>query len=396
MKRILFYLMIFSFAGIISCTEQVKQNLSLEDNDRLAQVEQAGVYLLDFQYEHRDAPIFSGSVTLSKTTQKMPLSDNSDFNYYSNMATDAIDGSEYECGPTELRDYIQSSVSEWTNQDFAVYSGWSGLLWDYAFLFQNETLKTDYYGSNGDFTNAINRTFNSLLKFWDIPTDIVIVSAHGNFWGDTSKIVDILEVYNAFGLFGYPGLTKAQIDGLAVNLSTAFSSEGFVDYTHPLLSFNAFAAPANGFWGTPNQIVMGDGIMDGYEDLGYGSVAPQAVLAHEYGHHVQFANGVPFYGTPESTRRTELMADALAAYYLTHKRGATMNWKRVEAFLQVFFDIGDCSFSSSNHHGTPNQRMRAAKYGYDVAKAEMVKGTISESEDFIDEFMNHLDDIIED
>ena len=78
----------------------------------------------------------------------------------------------------------------------------------------------------------------------------------------------------------------------------------------------------------------------------------------------------------ELTRHTELMADAFAAYYLTHSRGASMNRKRVEQFLQVFFEVGDCAFTDRGHHGTPIQRMRAAQFGFDVADQAHKQGHI--------------------
>ena len=84
----------------------------------------------------------------------------------------------------------------------------------------------------------------------------------------------------------------------------------------------------------------------------------------------------------EQTRYTELMADAFSAYFLTHKRGGTMNRKRVAEFLQVFFQIGDCAFSDPGHHGTPNQRMAAATFGFDVADAAQKQGHIMSSADF--------------
>ena len=36
-------------------------------------------------------------------------------------------------------------------------------------------------------------------------------------------------------------------------------------------------------WVSPDKIVMGDGIMAGYEALGFGDIAPQAIYAHEFG-----------------------------------------------------------------------------------------------------------------
>jgi predicted metalloprotease len=138
---------------------------------------------------------------------------------------------------------------------------------------------------------------------------------------------------------------------------------------------------------------MGDGILHAYEDLGLGDVAPQAIYAHEFAHHIQFLNGyfddeIVADGDPaEMTRYTELMADALSAYYLSHKRGATMNQRRVVQFLEVFFEIGDCSFSSPGHHGTPNQRMAAAQFGFAIADATQKKGKVLTAEEFHDLFV---------
>jgi predicted metalloprotease len=140
--------------------------------------------------------------------------------------------------------------------------------------------------------------------------------------------------------------------------------------------------------------------MAGYEVIGFGDVAPQAIYAHEFAHHIQFENGyfedeVPGATTQaELTRYTELMADAYSAYYLTHKRGATMNRKRVEQFLQVFFQIGDCAFSNPGHHGTPNQRMAAAQLGFDVADQAQKQGHILTSEQFHDLFVAAYPDLV--
>ena len=49
----------------------------------------------------------------------------------------------------------------------------------------------------------------------------------------------------------------------------------------------------------------------------------RVILAHEFRHHVQYQLGVFDSGSAdpaEATRRTELMADAMAAYYGTNNR----------------------------------------------------------------------------
>jgi hypothetical protein len=76
------------------------------------------------------------------------------------------------------------------------------------------------------------------------------------------------------------------------------------------------------------------------------------------------------------------MADAMSAYFLTHKRGMTMNRHRVTEFLGAFYQIGDCGFTSPGHHGTPNQRMKAAQFGFDVADSAQKQGHILSSEEF--------------
>jgi hypothetical protein len=76
------------------------------------------------------------------------------------------------------------------------------------------------------------------------------------------------------------------------------------------------------------------------------------------------------------------MADAYSAYYLTHARGAAMNKFRVAEFLQQFYDIGDCAFTSNGHHGTPNQRAAAARFGFDVADQYQKQGHILTADEF--------------
>ena len=78
----------------------------------------------------------------------------------------------------------------------------------------------------------------------------------------------------------------------------------------------------------------------------------------------------------EATRRTELMADSMASYFATHKRGLALNSKRVADALLSFYTVGDCSFASPGHHGTPLQRQRAADWGADLAAAAQPRSSV--------------------
>ena len=170
----------------------------------------------------------------------------------------------------------------------------------------------------------------------------------------------------------------------------------------PILTFNAFAYSALGqeeFPGLgvlPDKIVMGDGVLEGFAAIGLGDVAPQAILAHEFGHHIQYERDLfdsPLTG-PEATRRTELMADAFAAYYLTHQRGANLNWKRTKHFIQTFANVGDCGLTDPNHHGTPNQRTKAAEWGNLVALATERHGRILPTKVFARLFERKLPELV--
>jgi len=174
----------------------------------------------------------------------------------------------------------------------------------------------------------------------------------------------------------------------------AFNEESTFLIESPLLSFDGFAT-------TDDLIVVGDGLIElasasGVED----KVVWSGILAHEWAHQIQFDNFDQWYpngaadNAPEATRTTELEADFIAAYYLTHKRGATYNWKRVEGFFDLFFNIGDCSFTSSGHHGTPLQRMRAAEAGYLLAQNTFPKGHILGTNEVHDIFLNQLEGIV--
>jgi hypothetical protein len=81
------------------------------------------------------------------------------------------------------------------------------------------------------------------------------------------------------------------------------------------------------------------------------------------------------------------MADAYSTYFLTHKRGAAMNRKRVAQFLETSYQAGDCGFDDPGHHGTPNQRRRAAAFGFEIAARAQKQGHILTSEQFHDLFV---------
>lgn len=301
--------------------------------------------------------------------------------------------------PTECDD--NTAVSQWLNNEltdwdsdvvfFAVLTGMLDFPTYDALLFVNSS-DNQYYGINGEFSHSNAKGFKDLKRFWNIETNGMVIGAmHGNMLLDREKVIRTdMAVY---------GDSRSAAEYWAdLILSLMQDIPQYRKGNHPIFTFNAFALSGFSFppYGNiPNKIIMGDGIQHGFSAVGYQDVAPQAILAHEFGHHIQFQLGL--FGeesSPEATRRTELMADAYAAYYLSHARGASMQWKRVKQFMQVFFNIGDCGFTNENHHGTPAQRLAAAEWGYSIANDAQKQGHILTSQEFASLFEKKLPELI--
>lgn len=300
------------------------------------------------------------------------------------------------CSSTELNNWLDEELFDWTNPIFidAIITGMLDFPTYDALLFENSS-EGQYFGKDGEYTQRLIKTFKDLKRFSDIPSgEIVMVAMHGNMLQDREKLIRIDKI-----LYGDSQVVAEYWADLILELLASVPQ--YRNGEHPIFTFNAFAQTSFDFDGNtiPLKIVMGDGIMEAYTGLGYNDVAPQAILAHEFGHQVQFALGVfdvPFSGDPaENTRRTELMADAYSAYFLSHSRGAAMQWKRVRQFLAVFFNIGDCGFSSPGHHGTPIQRMDAADWGYKLADNAKKQGKILTSQEFVTLFDAQLPSLVD-
>jgi hypothetical protein len=301
----------------------------------------------------------------------------------------AIDPGAYVCSTsTPVRDWFGAQHAGLLAAEPATYSllhaglPASVVVEADAVLFRT-TDTPQYFGYRGEYTRVLQQTERDVKRFWDIASgEIQLIGMHG------SMLLDTVRVATSFGAFmnGVIGVptTAEEARGYARSIrNTVLESRLLNAGDHPILSFNAFAVPMVPQLISADKIIMGDGVLDGFGRLGFGDVAPQALYAHEFAHHIQYQRGWYQAGAdPEGTRYTELMADAMAAYYLTHKRGGTMNKHRVAEFLEAFFQIGDCAFSNPNHHGTPNQRLAAARFGFDVADQAQKQGHILTSDQF--------------
>ena len=306
-----------------------------------------------------------------------------------------------ECEGTLLDTYIVQLFDDMTDEQFAF------LVAHQDTLFNVPTYDALFFGTPNDpdyalesHAQQIKNTFRDLRRFWNIESaDIQLMAMHGDVLLDADRIAKTLTAMVATGELD--PMTPTEIQAEAATVADFMQTQGDF-YDNPLWTLNAFAFTGDGetdpfIAALPDKLIMGDGIIDAYDAIGLGDVGIRVIMAHEFGHHVQFELGVFDTGPTdpaEATRRTELMADAMAAYYGTHKKGLALNKKRVADALLSFYTVGDCQFNNPGHHGTPLQRERAADWGADLAAAAKPRSYIIPPATFVELFDEALPQII--
>jgi hypothetical protein len=306
-----------------------------------------------------------------------------------------------ECEGTLLDAYIDELFADMTDEQFGF------LVAHQDTLLNVPTYDALFFGTTGDpdyalesHAHQIQDTFRDLRRFWDIESaDIQLMAMHGDVLLDADRIARTLTAMVATGQTD--PMTPAEIQEEATTVADFMRTQGDF-YDNPLWTLNAFAFSGEGetdpfLAALPDKLIVGDGIVAAYDAIGLGDVGVRVIMAHEFGHHVQYELGV--FGTgptdpAEATRRTELMADAMAAYFGTHKKGLALNRKRVADALLSFYTVGDCQFDSPGHHGTPLQRERAADWGADLAAAAKPRSYIVPPATFVELFDAALPQII--
>lgn len=95
-----------------------------------------------------------------------------------------------------------------------------------------------------------------------------------------------------------------------------------------------------------------------------GDIVNAMILAHEYGHQLQYAYNLPTV-TESTARSSELEADGFAGYYLRRPAGYNKtNFSEIAAAYEFAQSIGDYYTTDPGHHGTPPQRRSAVRLGF--------------------------------
>jgi predicted metalloprotease len=128
---------------------------------------------------------------------------------------------------------------------------------------------------------------------------------------------------------------------------------------------NAFALPISIVPDTQGTVYIGLNLINGeFNNSPFGGVAVAGICAHECGHIFQYKTGYERSLAGPTPQLVELHADFLAGYYLGRSRAHSK--EHVQIFAQSLFSRGDYNFNSQQHHGTPDQRVRAMSEGYDT------------------------------
>ena len=314
---------------------------------------------------------------------------------WSRIANSAIDPNDYECSRTPMSYWIEEQVKDWDEGLVAILfsTGINWLPFADAFYFGTES-RSNQFGVDGQYTHLLTSEMQDLKRFWDIySADIRALPMHS---ADVFSSVD--RIARAYQAVGYDPASAQELAAFAYEWVR--SEPRVQGGAHPMFSFNAMAVSgATDAAGNPmpDSIIMGDGVLQAMAGLGIDTEASRAILAHEFGHQVQYENGLLDDGAPqnpEGTRRVELMADSLATYYLTHARGEALNAKRLLPTMRAFYEVGDCGFASRSHHGTPNQRMRASGWAAEVANDAQKQGHVTPSMVFIADFDRKLPELV--
>ncbi|MFE7465867.1 hypothetical protein ACFU6R_17420 [Streptomyces sp. NPDC057499] len=308
----------------------------------------------------------------------------------------AINPGDYQCQTTELSQYANALLDDvqdpWNIFILSLFGGFDMPTYD-ALIYGKES-SSNTFGVNGQYTQQLNSEMKNLKRFWDIDSaNIELIPMHGaDVFTSSDRLSRTLSVL-------YGGTPEENLDLADMLIELVGSEPSLQGGANPIFTFNAFAysekddpAPL----GVTDRIIMGDGILQGMYKVNLGDVAPRGILGHEFGHHVQYQKNLfeSDLSGPEATRRTELMADAFGTYYLTHSRGESLNAARVLKSEKSFYQVGDCSFTSSGHHGTPNQRFNTSSWGASIANEAPNQGHILPALTFDKLFEAKLPDLV--
>ncbi|MEV8609989.1 hypothetical protein AB0383_19015 [Amycolatopsis sp. NPDC051373] len=279
-----------------------------------------------------------------------------------------------DCTEGALLTYANQLASQLTPVEGQAFDALSALGQLYA-----QGVATDkqpqVFGTDGQYTSRATSAISKLRRFWDIESwNVQLVAWKGTDLGSPAKMAQ------TFGL----GLAPARVkDAAALANKVLFELPVLQGGRNPLLTLNAFSAPADSFGG--KRVMLGDGILDTTNLLGFDDVAVEAVLGHEYGHQVDFAHD----NFPRN-ESGEMGPDAYGGYFVAHAKGEAWDARTQQEVTYLNASIGDCQHS----HGTPDQRKAAGAWGEKQATSQANPNKIVPSATMITKFQKEYPKLV--
>lgn len=312
------------------------------------------------------------------------------------FAAGTIDPTQYRCqSPTAFDSYQETILAgvDMDNLGALAELGGIGIPSLYAMKFGATRAGALGFGADGGATKQMRRELADLARFWGLGGSVVAVPQKGKAVYDDVAGVALVLQDAPFDLSPAQALTRAQEIHRLINADPVLQGGD-----NPFFTLGAFTLPTGLMGHTgPTTIYFGDGIFRWLADAGLAPAGPQYVLAHEFAHVAQFETGHLNLDlsqqNPVDNRTSELMADAMASYYVAHRVGGHASSRALADVQAAAFAKGDCDFAWANHHGTPNQRQAAVRWGEAQASA-IPRGRILSARDFIAAFNARLPDLV--
>jgi hypothetical protein len=270
------------------------------------------------------------------------------------------------CTDGSLLTYADKLASQLTPLENQAFNALSGLSQLYVQGVASDK-SPQVFGTDGQYTSRATATIDKLRGFWDIESwNIQLVAWKGTDLGSQAKMAQ------TFSLGLAPAKVKA---AAALATKVLYEVPALQGGRHPLLTLNAFSAPAGSLGG--KRVALGDGLLDTVNVLGFDDVSVESVVGHEYGHQVDFAHDN--YPPNESS---EMGPDAYGGYFVAHAKGFAWNARTQQEVTYLDASIGDCYHS----HGTPDQRKAAGAWGEKQATTQGNPNRILPTATMIDKF----------
>lgn len=270
------------------------------------------------------------------------------------------------CTEGSLLTYADKLAAQLTPLENQAFNALSGLSQLYVQGVASDKT-TQVFGTDGQYTPRATDTIERLRGFWDIESwNIQLVAWKGTDLGSQAKMAQ------TFSLGLAPAKVKA---AAALATKVLYEVPALQGGRHPLLTLNAFSAPADSLGG--KRVALGDGLLDTVNVLGFDDVSVESVIGHEYGHQVDFAH--ENYPRNESS---EMGPDAYGGYFVAHAKGYAWNARTQQEVTYLDASIGDCYHS----HGTPDQRKAAGAWGEKQATSQANPNRILPTATMIEKF----------